>query len=188
MSIFDKIVDGKIYILFSNQCNKFYIGCTTVSLEERLEKHNISYEEWLTSQFDTCYLSSYEILKYGDYVIKLLEDCPQILGWDLIKREQYHQIINYKNIVNIVIPGKDVIKKSNIIDTDDVYTCTCGANMVNHYKIRKKHSFSAIHRQKIREIHLKMIVNNPNFEFIEVEQKPIEIIYNKKGITLNINY
>jgi hypothetical protein len=188
MSIFDKIVDGKIYKLSSGNYDKFYIGCTTVSLEERLNKHIESYEEWLTSNFETSYLSSFEILKYVDYRIELIEDCPQIIGWSLLKREQYYQKINYKDIVNINISGKGVNDNYILADTKDIYTCSCGAIMTNYYKIRKTHSLSNMHRKKIREIHIQMVSNNPNFEIIEIEQKPIEIIYENEGITLNINY
>ena len=185
--MYDKIVDGKIYILISEQCCKFYIGSTTVSLEERLKRHIESYEEWLTSNFEKGYLSSFEILKYGDYRIELVEDCPQIIGWDLLKRERYHILLNYKNLVNIIIPGKGATKLVKPSETKDVYTCTCGSNMTNRYKVRKIHSFSNQHRQKIREIHLRMISDNPDFEVIEIEE-PVELVYETEGITLNILY
>ena len=181
MSIFDKIVDGKIYVLCSDQCDKFYIGSTTVSLEERFERHVNDYEEWLTSNFETNYLSAYEILKYGDYRMELIEDCPEIIGWDLLKREQYHQIINYKDIVNIIIPGKGIIKKPHLTDTNDVYTCMCGYKMRNHYKVRRNHSLSGVHRQRIRETHSGVSKN-------KVYEVPCEIIFEYEGITLNINY
>ena len=46
MSIYDKIVDGKIYVLCSDKCDKFYIGYTTVSLDERLERHIKAFAPW----------------------------------------------------------------------------------------------------------------------------------------------
>ena len=168
MSSFDKIVDGKIYVLFSDLCEKFYIGATTVSLEERLERHDNGYEEWLTSNFKTSYVSSFEILKYGDYRMELLEDCPQILGWDLVKREQYHQIINYYDLVNIIIPGR---KNSKNIGTRVMYDCVCGCRILNLYHIRKKHSMSNKHRTKIRDIHLEMVKNNPKFEISYLDEE-----------------
>jgi hypothetical protein len=182
------IVDGKIYILISDKYDKFYIGCTTVTLEERLQRHIETYEEWLTTNFKKAYLSSFEILKYGDYRMELIEDCPKISGWDLIEREQYHILVNYKDVVNIIIPGKNIMEKSYLSDTSDIYTCSCGANMRNSYKIRRKHSLSKTHRKIIREIHLDLVSNNPDFEFIEIEQENFEIIYEDNGITLNINY
>jgi len=186
MSIFDKIVNGKIYMLCSDQCDKIYIGSTTISLEERLERHVTSYDDWLTSNFKTAYLSSFEILKYGDYRMELLEECPEIIGWDLIQREQYHLIVNYKDTVNIIIPGKNV-NKTFLADTSDVYICSCGYKMRNRYKIRKSHCLSGIHRKRIRELHTTMSINY-GFELIEVEEKPFSIHYESNGITLTINY
>ena len=180
MSIFDKVVNGKIYMLCSDLSDKIYIGSTTVSLEERLDRHITCYDDWLTSNFKTAYLSSFEILKYGEYRMELLEDCPEIIGWDLLNREQYHLVVNYKDTVNIIIPGKDVMTKCYLSDTVDIYTCSCGSKMLNHYKVRRKHSLSRLHRKLIRELHTIMSINS-GFELIEVEEKP-------GGITLTINY
>jgi len=184
MHSFDKIVDGKIYILSSDNCNKFYIGSTTVTLEERLQRHIESYEEWLTSNFKTGYLSSFEILKYNDYRMELIEEYPKISGFNLIEQEQYHIVENYKDVVNIIIPGKDVNKKSYLTDTADVYTCSCGSNVINSYKVRRMHSFSKTHKKKICEIHKQI---NCYFDFNLIEKNSVELIYGNEGITLNID-
>ena len=173
MSIFDKIIDGKVYLLISDEYDKFYIGSTTVSLEERLKRHVESYDEWLKSNFKSPYLSSFEILKYPDYRMELIEEYPQIPGWDLIKREQYHLMINYKDIVNIIIPGKDV--RTKLSDTSDIYICSCGVKLKNHYYVRKKHSLSTIHRETIRALHLRMNLCKTN---------SFEMVYG--GVTLDI--
>ena len=181
--------NGKIYKLYSPQCNKYYIGSTRVSLEERLDKHIESYGKWFSNNFEKGYLSSFEILKYGDYEIELIENFPEISTYDLEKREQYHQIINYKDILNISIAGIHFFQKlSFTIGTDDMYTCICGATIKNQYTFRKVHSTQKRHRKKIREIHTLMIGTNPSFDLIEVEQKPVDVYYGKNGIILNINY
>jgi hypothetical protein len=185
MCIFDKFVNGKIYMLCSDLSDKIYIGSTTVSLEERLDRHVTSYDDWLTSNFKTAYLSSFEILKYGEYRMELLEDCPGIIGWDLLKREQYHLVVNYKHTVNIIIPGKDI--KSYLSDTGDIYTCSCGSKILNDYKVRRNHSLSSVHRQLIREIHTSISINS-GFELIEVEENSVIKDYERGGITLTINY
>ena len=187
MSYKDTIVDGKIYLLETPHCDKFYIGSTTVSLEERLSRHLKSFDDWLSSNFESVYLSSFELLKYGDYVIKLVEDCPQISGWDLELREQHHILLNYKDLVNIVIPGKGIIKKPHLSDTNDIYVCTCGYEMRNRYRIRRNHSFGSRHRQLIRAKHLDIISTNPDFEIIEVAVPNLKVVYGKEGITLNID-
>lgn len=185
----DKILNGKVYTLSSPQCEKYYIGSTTVTLCDRLQKHIESYEEWLTTNFETCYLSSFEILKYGDYKIELLEDCPQMSWCDIEKREQYYQIVHYKDIVNILIAGLCFYKRLPFpIETDDIYTCVCGCTMKNKYSVRRAHSIHTKHRTKVRNIHLLMASSNPAFELIEVEQKRLEVINGKEGIILNINW
>ena len=178
--------NGKIYRLYSDNCKKFYIGSTTVSLEERFERHNTSYEEWLTSNFKSGYISAFEILKHGDCKMKLIEESAKISGYELVNREQYYQIINYKDIVNILIAGKYPKKKYKLTDTNEIYTCSCGANILNCYRIRKNHSMTNIHRKKIREIHLQMVSNNPDYEIIEEQTE--EILFEKEGQTLNIYY
>jgi len=157
---------GIIYKLFSDHCDKYYIGYTTKSLEERLERHELNYEEWLTCNFKSIYLSSFEILKYVDYKIEVLEYCPGFTRKELLERERYYQILNYPYLVNIVIPGK--IPKSNETDTTKTYICCCGIHMLNKYRSRKKHCFGSAHKNKIREIHLQMIPNNPKFEIVEL--------------------
>ena len=184
----DKIVDGKIYLLRSSHCSKYYIGSTTVSLEERLSRHIESFDSWLSSNFESDYLSSYEILKYGDYVIELLEDCPQISGWDLELREQHHIILHYKDVLNIIIPGKGIINRPDLTDTDDIYVCICGREMRNRYRYRRNHCYSSSHRKFVRGLHLSMISTNPDFEIIEVDIiPPLKVIHGKEGITLNID-
>ena len=182
MSLFDKKVDGKIYILSSIKCEKFYIGSTTVTLEERLQRHIESYEDWLKNNFETGYISSFEILKYNEYEIKLLEHCPDQTGWYLLEREQYHQILNYKNIVNIIIPGKDVSKKF-VVPCDHIYTCSCGITMLNKYQVRRTHSLGIVHRQRIRELHVRGRESNFKLDF----EEKVSVFYGKKGITLILN-
>ena len=185
----DKLINGKVYRLVSKQFDKYYIGSTAYSLEERLDTHINSYSNWFSNNFKNHYISSFEILKYGDYCIELIEDCPEVSRNDLEKREQYHQIINYKDIVNICIAGIPFFRKAPfVIGTDDIYTCSCGISLKNQYTFRKAHSIQKKHKRKICEIHTRTIENHPSFELIEVEIKPVDVYYGKNGTTLTINY
>lgn len=177
--------DGNIYKIVSSNFDKIYIGSTSLSLEERLVWHETDFEEWLTHDFKKQYLSSFEILKYGDYKIELLEFCPNVIYKEMYEREKYYQIINYKDTVNIRIAGTKPAPSE--INTNDIYTCTCGSKLLNNYRHRMKHSMSSVHRLKIREIHSAMIVNNPRFEVVEVPNY-IDFIFNKNGNILNIFY
>ena len=89
------MVPGKIYQLVSDKIDKIYIGSTIRTLDARLDLHEKQFEEWLTSDFATSYITSFEILKYGDYRMELLEDYPCPSHIELLQRERYYQIKNY---------------------------------------------------------------------------------------------
>ena len=79
--------NGKIYTIRSFQTDKYYIGSTNhKTLSQRLSKHKSNYKDWLKDK-DSCYVTSFEILKYDDYYIELLELYPCNLKAELHKRE-----------------------------------------------------------------------------------------------------
>jgi len=153
---------GKIYKITSGNTDKIYIGSTIKSLEERLDRHEENYENWFNTDFETSYCSSFEILKYGDYKIDLLEDYPCLNRAELLEREGFYQIINYSICVNILIAGKNNTFRK--IKLQPNYVCSCGQTIKNKYKTRRSHTKSNSHKLKIKEIHLDMIKTNPNFE------------------------
>ena len=162
-----KIEKGSIYKIVSDSTDKIYIGSTVKSLEERLEVHENSYESWFNRDFENGYLSSFEILKYGDYKILLIEEYPCSSNQELLKREGYYQLNSYSLCVNILIAGKKQhIFKDFKLDTN--YICSCGKKIRNNYKTRRYHAKSELHKLKIRESHLEMIKTNPKFEVIDV--------------------
>jgi putative endonuclease len=52
-------MDARFYILFSIKANRFYIGHTTESLEERIRKHNSNHKGF-TGKFQDWRLVYYE--------------------------------------------------------------------------------------------------------------------------------
>ena len=156
-----------VYKLVSDKTDKIYIGSTVKSLEERLEEHENDYEKWINTGFQNGYISSFEILKYGDYKIILIEEVKDCLSYkDLHTREGYYQLKNYSLCVNIFIAGrKEHVFKNFKLDTN--YICSCGIKIKNRYSIRFHHAKSELHRLKINDLHLEMIKSNPKFEVIE---------------------
>ena len=63
---------GKIYSIRSHKTDDIYIGSTTQSLYERLRGHKRDFENWKKGYRN--YVSSYEILKYNDAYIELIEE------------------------------------------------------------------------------------------------------------------
>ncbi len=59
---------GNIYKIYCN----IYIGSTTQNLKSRLSQHKYFYKQYLNGK--NIYYSSFEILKYNDYEIQLIEN------------------------------------------------------------------------------------------------------------------
>jgi hypothetical protein len=80
---------GKIYMLTSKQTPEVYIGSTKETLEDRKIKHTSDYKRWLEGK--TNYMTSYEICKYDDYEIQLVEEYPCNTEKELRKKEGEYQ-------------------------------------------------------------------------------------------------
>lgn len=92
--------NGKIYSIRSHQTDKYYIGSSCVDLCKRLYCHRLQYKNFLNDK--NAYVSSFEIIKYDDHYIEVIEDFPCNSKRELEKREGELQR-QYKNdIVNHV--------------------------------------------------------------------------------------
>ena len=89
--------NSKIYKLTSDQTSLIYIGSTVKTLNKRLTNHICDYNNYLNGN-KRCYISSYEILKHGDYKIELIELYPCDNKEELHEREQYY-LDYYKDII-----------------------------------------------------------------------------------------
>src|SRR2546430_243205 len=77
--------DGKIYAIRSYQTDSVYYGSTTQTLTERLSLHKSDYKRYLNGNFH--FITSFEILKYDDCYIELVEEYPCESKNELEKRE-----------------------------------------------------------------------------------------------------
>jgi len=93
---------GKIYIIKSKNSDDVYIGSTKHSLEERYFEHMTHYHKHLRT--NKKYVSSFEVIKYGDTFIELLEEYPCNNRQELCRKEGEYQ----KNMecVNKKIAGR----------------------------------------------------------------------------------
>ena len=137
----NKYLNGKIYTIRSYQTDKYYIGSTIQSLHKRLHGHRTDFK----NKPET-YRSSFEIVKFDDNYIELLEEFPCENKMQLEKREG-ELIRKYKNdLVNLFIAGrtkkeyynenKDIIaenQKKYQIDNKDVL-----AEQKKQYYIKNK--------------------------------------------------
>ena len=98
----NKYQRGKIYSIRSYQTDDIYIGSTVQKLYMRLASHRRNYNCWKKEKYH--YVSSFEILKYDDAYIELIEECPCNDKNELNRREG--QIIRSMDCVNKVIPSR----------------------------------------------------------------------------------
>ena len=137
---------GKIYKITNTENDFIYIGSTKQTLEERLDNHKYCYNEWLKCNFRRGYISSFEILRFKNYKIELIET---VYEDKLINREYYH--INNNECVNILY---------NINLDKPKIKCPCGMEIDSKY--RYKHSKSKNHRRNIKQLHA--LANNILYE------------------------
>lgn len=64
---------GKVYMLRSHETDKFYIGSTQLNLSQRMAIHKHHYKLYLAKKYE--YITAFEILKYADCWIELVDAC-----------------------------------------------------------------------------------------------------------------
>jgi hypothetical protein len=117
--------NGKIYKIIDNTTGNIYIGCTCKKLCQRIAQHRTAYKSFLNGTGN--YITSFEILKNGNYSIILLEVYSCESKEQLNKRERYY--IDTIECVNKVIPtrtnkeyyeaNKETFKNNNKIYYED---------------------------------------------------------------------
>ena len=148
---------SKVYKIVSNSTDLVYVGSTTQPLYNRIAGHRRQYKKYQNGADN--YVTSYEMLKYGDCEIVLLEDCPCDRKEQLYARERY--FIETLACVNKVIPGRKQAEyreanKEKIIERGKQYreankekyteshSCPCGGRYTTGNKNRhtksKKHT------------------------------------------------
>ena len=98
-----KYEHGKIYKLVSPHTQDIYVGGTVRPLIYRLYGHRSDYNAFLKKR--KRYLTSHEIVKWGNPTVELIEDYPCQNKRELLIRERYH-IENTPNCVNMVHPTR----------------------------------------------------------------------------------
>lgn len=93
---------GFIYIIRSHQTDDVYYGSTTQMLCKRMASHRGNYKLWLNGKYGCN--SSFDILKYDDAYIELVEEIEFSNKQELIAREGHH--IRENNCVNKNIAGR----------------------------------------------------------------------------------
>jgi hypothetical protein len=148
--------NGKVYKIVCNITGKCYIGSTCMpKLCQRLAKHHSDYKRYLDGKRNS--ITSFEILKNGNYDIILLELYPCNSKEELHSRERYY--IENNQCVNNMVPTrtsneykiqnieKVKIQRKNYYEINKEiinrkHNCICGVNVSNNNRsahFRTKH-------------------------------------------------
>lgn len=182
----NKYEKSKLYKLVSYQTNQIYVGSTTQPyLCQRLSQHNNDYKGYLSGKRK--YITSFEIIKFNDCEIILLEDFPCETKEQLLARERYY--IDTLDCVNKIRPGRSIKEwridnKDKIIEKQKEYNksnkdkiatrenkkhaCICGGKYTHVHKAR--HLRSARHQQ-YQEIQDKKIILTGLRELLQPDQQ-----------------
>ena len=137
--------EGKIYKITSNHTNDIYIGSTKLKLNIRLSMHKANYKSYLKG--DHNYTSSFEIVKYPDCKIELLELCSFETKEELEAREDVYMVnINCINMRRATPFYKTTLKQK----ANEKFSCDCGGKYTRQNK--------NIHLRTKK--HLKYLENN----------------------------
>ncbi len=83
---------GKIYKVVSDQVEYCYVGSTCQTLSMRLAGHRAQYKRYLAGKIKYS-ISSFELLKYKDHHIVLIESYPCDNKDQLRAREEYYRVL-----------------------------------------------------------------------------------------------
>ena len=149
--------NGKIYKIVSTKTNKIYIGSTTKKyLSERMASHRCDYQSYKYGTHG--YVSSYDILKYKDAMILLLETYPCKSKDALFVREQFWKDLYQDicvNINNTISKSKYAyysrkIYNNNYHKTHQYYCDICCKKI--HRQLKKYHPNTKVHKDNKKYI------------------------------------
>ena len=157
------MMNGKIYVIKSHQTDDVYIGSTTNPLNCRLSKHKRHYKAFLNEKYH--YVTSFDIVKYDDCYIELLEDVTcqdkaelyRIEGRYIKEIKCVNKLIAGRTMTEYYNDNKDKIKEYQrqyrIKNKDKInekrgekHNCECGVkytlrNKARHIKSKKHQSY-----------------------------------------------
>jgi hypothetical protein len=100
----NKYINGKIYALVSESAQVVYYGSTIQRLSQRKGEHIRDYKNHLYNDGWKC--ASFDVLKYEDAKIILIEEFPCKSRFELEQREGHWQLNN--NCTNINRAGRNI--------------------------------------------------------------------------------
>ena len=139
-------ITGRIYKITSAQTDNIYIGSTTKSLERRLSNHKSDYKRYLNNK--THYKSGYDIVKFDDAKIELIEEKEFETKDEMFLRER-HFIEQNKCINSSKRPT--ITHDEGKRQREDI-KCACGSSYKNGQQ--KRHNGTQKHMNHMKTINI----------------------------------
>ena len=150
----NKYQRGKIYRITSDQTDRVYIGSTTEkTLACRMRKHRDNYRRYLAGNHHR--VTSFDILRYADAQIILIENYPCQNKDELRAREQHYIAINAGHCINkhkalqTAEERQKYLKDYKREHGSECHNCNCGGKYVTDHKAR--HEKSQKHQQYLEQ-------------------------------------
>jgi hypothetical protein len=142
-------MSGKVYKIISKETDNVYYGSTMKPLAERLIGHRKDYKSWQKSKDK--YVTSFEVVKYDDAEIILMEEFECVSKVEL--RLVEGRYIRNSECVNKVIPGRSQ-KEWSHDNKDEILKYLKQYREDNREQIAKnRKQYKADNREKINEKH-----------------------------------
>ena len=168
----EKRQTGYVYALRSYQTDDIYIGSTLGTLRQRLYKHKYDLKQFNNGKYH--YVTSYEIVKYDDAFIEMIEKYENVNKMELRKYEG-HTIRNTK-CVNKRIEGsrskeemKEYQKEYYEINYDKIKEYQKEYREINNDKMKE---YREINKDKIKEY--REINNDKIKEYREINKDKLK--------------
>eukprot|EP00732_Lithocolla_globosa_P007216 Lithocolla_globosa_v1_NODE_8967_length_761_cov_131.483003.p1 type:complete len:157 gc:universal NODE_8967_length_761_cov_131.483003:664-194(-) len=148
--------NGKIFKIVSDEIDSVFIGSTCQPLYKVKSDHKCNYIKWLENGKQGRFSHSYDIIKYGDYDVILIEEYECDNRDQLLRRERFwmeelrEKCINFKKSRRT--EEEDEIKRRNpgfVFDNETVF-CECG--LTYKRKHRGRHQRTKIHENNMNEL------------------------------------
>ena len=178
-----KYQNGKIYCIWSYETDEIYIGSTCRTLKRRLQSHKSSYRGFLKKTKHSHYTSSYEILKYDNVEIGIIEEYPCNNKEELYRREG--ELQQQIKCVNKLIAGRTqkewrILHRQELLDYGKKYRVEHKEELQKKRKIYVKKNENLMkekRKEKYRENK-----NDMNKKSREYQKKNIEQINKNRGV------
>ena len=145
----EKRQTGYTYAVRSYQTDDIYIGSTLGTLRQRLYKHKYDLKQFNNGKYS--YVTSFEIVKYEDAFIEMIEKYENVNKMELRKYEGI--TIRNTKCVNKQIPGQ-TLKEWREINKDNLKVKADEYYINNKVKIKEKtDEYYAENKDKIKKQH-----------------------------------